>query len=82
MAYLNTRVAFRCIAPDSSPPVTYWLVRGENDPVDTATDLEGDQPVPFFFKVTAETEGSYHCRATMGESSGVSNSIKLSVVSE
>lgn len=82
MAYVGTRVAFRCIASNSSPPVTYELVRDGGVLIATDTDLEGDQPVPFFLKVTATLEGSYHCKATTGGSTGVSNSIKLSIVSE
>lgn len=82
MAYLGTRVAFQCIAPDSPPPVTYELVRDGGVLIATDTDLEGDQPVQFVLKVTATLEGSYHCKAMTGGSTGVSNSIKLSVVSE
>ncbi|KAK1885745.1 Transmembrane channel-like protein 7 [Dissostichus eleginoides] len=65
MAYLGSRVALRCIAPDSSLPVTYELMGG--DGVLMAT-------------VTVALEGSYRCRATSGGSTAVSNSIKLTVV--
>ena len=82
MAYLNSRVAFRCIAPDSSPPVTYQLMRDGGIPIAIGTDLQGDQPALFFLKVAATSEGSYHCKATTEGSTGVSNIITLSVVSE
>ncbi|XP_041789330.1 Fc receptor-like protein 5 isoform X2 [Chelmon rostratus] len=77
-AFLGSRVAFRCIAPDSSLPVAYELMRDSG--VLFATALESDQPAPFFLKVTATSEGSYQCRATAGGRTGVSNSVKLSVV--
>ncbi|XP_041641835.1 Fc receptor-like protein 5 [Cheilinus undulatus] len=80
LAYLSSRVAFRCLAPDSSPPVIYELMRDGGVPISTATDDQGDQPAPFFLKVTASSEGSYHCRATAGGNTGVSNIIRLSVV--
>lgn len=82
MAYPGSRVAFRCIAPNSSLPVTYELMRDVGVWIATAPDLQGDQPAPFFLTVTATSEGSYHCKAMAGGSTGVSNSIKLSVVSE
>ncbi|CAB1457919.1 unnamed protein product [Pleuronectes platessa] len=80
MAYLNSRVAFRCIAPDSSPPVTYQLMRNASIPIFTGTDLQGDKPASFSLKVAATSEGSYHCKATAEGSTGVSNIITLSVV--
>ncbi|XP_071359843.1 Fc receptor-like protein 5 isoform X2 [Trachinotus anak] len=80
MAYLGSRVAFRCIAPDSSPPVTYKLIKDGGVPITTAIDFEGDQHVPLFLKVAATSEGSYHCNATTRENTGISNIIKLSVV--
>uniref|UniRef100_UPI0037E8E71F Fc receptor-like protein 5 isoform X2 n=1 Tax=Semicossyphus pulcher TaxID=241346 RepID=UPI0037E8E71F len=80
LAYLSSRVTFRCLAPDSSPPVTYELIRDGGVLIATSTDDQDDQPAPFFLKVTAASEGSYHCRATAGGSTGVSNSIQLSVV--
>ncbi|XP_034468060.1 uncharacterized protein LOC117777241 isoform X3 [Hippoglossus hippoglossus] len=81
MAYLNSRVAFRCTAPDSSPPVTYQLMRDGGIPIATGIDLQGDQSAPFFLKVAATSEGSYHCKATTEGGTGVSNIITLSVVS-
>ncbi|XP_078022227.1 Fc receptor-like protein 5 isoform X2 [Epinephelus lanceolatus] len=83
MAYLGSRVAFRCNATHSSLPVTYELLLELDDGdvvIDTAADLQEDQRASFFLKVAATSEGSYHCKATAGESTGVSNSIKLSVV--
>ncbi|XP_045904421.1 putative pregnancy-specific beta-1-glycoprotein 7 isoform X3 [Micropterus dolomieu] len=80
MAYLGSRVAFRCIAPDSSPPNAYELMRDGGVRVATVTVLQGDQPALFFLKIAATSEGSYHCKATAGRTTGVSNSIKLSVI--
>ncbi|XP_078127067.1 uncharacterized protein LOC144531041 [Sander vitreus] len=80
MAYLSSRVVFLCIAPDSSLPVTYELMGDGGVLIDTVADLQGDQPASFNLKVTASSEGSYHCKATTGRSTGVSDSIKLSVV--
>ncbi len=82
MAYLNSRVAFRCSAPDSSPPVTYELKGDSGVLIAKDTVLQEDQPASFFLKVAASSEGSYYCKVTAGGSTGVSNSIKLSVVSE
>ncbi|XP_068448351.1 Fc receptor-like protein 5 [Clinocottus analis] len=79
-AYLGSRVAFRCIAPDSSLPVTYKLTRDSSVLVATVTNLQVDQTASFFLKVTVSLEGSYNCKATTRGSTGVSNSIALSVV--
>ncbi|XP_018520295.1 putative pregnancy-specific beta-1-glycoprotein 7 isoform X2 [Lates calcarifer] len=79
MAYLGSRVAFRCIAPNASLPVTYELIGDGGVLMRTGTD-QGDQHASFFLKVTASSEGSYHCKATIGGSTGVSNIIKLTVV--
>ncbi|XP_076584666.1 Fc receptor-like protein 5 isoform X2 [Chaetodon auriga] len=79
-AFLGSRVAFRCIVPGSSLPVAYELMRNSGVLSATDTALERDQPASFFLKVTAASEGSYQCKATAGGSTGVSNSIKLSVV--
>lgn len=68
--------------PNSTSPVTYELVRNGSVLIDTDTDIEGDQPVVFLLKVTKALEGSYHCNATTGGSTRLSNSIKLDVVSE
>ncbi|XP_071381264.1 Fc receptor-like protein 5 isoform X3 [Centroberyx affinis] len=79
-AYLGSKVAFQCIAPGSSPPITYVLMKDSNVPITTGTDLQGDQPATFFFKVAGSSEGSYSCRATAGGDTGVSSSIRLLVV--
>ncbi|XP_019115667.2 Fc receptor-like protein 5 isoform X2 [Larimichthys crocea] len=80
MVYLGSRVAFRCIALNSSPPVTYDLIGDGGVLIATYTDYEGDQLAPFFMKASATLEGSYHCKATAGGRTGVSKTIKLSVV--
>lgn len=82
MVYLGSRVAFRCIALNSSLPVTYDLIGDGGVLIATYTDYEGDQLAPFFMKASATLEGSYHCKATAGGRTGVSKTIKLSVVSE
>ncbi|XP_044202070.1 Fc receptor-like protein 5 isoform X2 [Thunnus albacares] len=79
-AYLGSGVVFRCIAPDSSLPVTYELMKDGGLRIATGTDLQGDQPAAFFQKVTMTSEGSYHCEAKTGEGTGISNKIRLSVV--
>lgn len=82
MAYVGSRVTFWCSAPDSSPPITYQLLRDGNVPVGADTVYEGNRSVPFLLKITATLEGSYHCEAATGGRTGVSNSIQLSVISE
>lgn len=79
-AYLGSRVAFRCVAPESSLPVTYELIRDSSVLITTVADLQGDQPASLYLKVAASSEGSYHCKATTRRSTGVSNSITLTVV--
>ncbi|XP_031720404.1 Fc receptor-like protein 5 isoform X2 [Anarrhichthys ocellatus] len=78
MAYLGSRVTFRCIAPNSSLPVTYELIRNGYALIATVADLQGDQTASF--KVAPTLEGLYHCKATTQGSTGVSNNIKLTVV--
>lgn len=80
-AFLGARVIFHCAAPATSPPVTYELVR-DGDVVGTEIAFDKNQTVPFRQKVSASTEGSYHCKATAGGNTAVSNSIKLSVISK
>ncbi|KAM3623792.1 uncharacterized protein V6R79_015556 [Siganus canaliculatus] len=81
MAYLGSRAAYRCVAPDPPLPVTYQLIKDGDIPIASSTiHLKVDKQVPFLLKVTAASEGSYQCKATAGGSTGVSNSIKLTVV--
>ncbi|KAM9362653.1 Fc receptor-like protein 5 [Symphorus nematophorus] len=80
MAYISSRVAFRCVAPGSSPPVTYELMGDGGVLIDTKTGSEEDRHIAFPLKVTTTSEGSYQCKVTAGGSTGVSNNIKLSVV--
>ncbi|XP_077380644.1 Fc receptor-like protein 5 isoform X3 [Festucalex cinctus] len=79
MTYLRSQVFFRCIAPDSSPPITYEL-RRDGLLIDAKTHLQEDQPASFLLKATVRSEGLYHCEAKTKESTGASNSISLSVV--
>lgn len=81
-AFLGTRVTFRCTAPATSPPVTYELVKDGGFVVDANMATDENQTVSFRQKVSASAEGSYHCKATAGGNTAVSNSIKLSVVSK
>ncbi|XP_029914235.1 Fc receptor-like protein 5 isoform X2 [Myripristis murdjan] len=80
MAYVGSKVAFQCRAPGFPPPVTFVLMKDDNVPINTGTDHQGDQPVTLSFKVAATSEGSYHCKASTGRSSGVSNSVRLLAV--
>lgn len=82
LAYIGSRVTFLCHAPDSSPPITYDLLKDGDVPVAVNVVYKGNQSVLFFLKVTATLEGSYHCRATAGGRTGLSNSVQLSVASE
>ncbi|KAM8879884.1 Fc receptor-like protein 5 [Spinachia spinachia] len=79
-AYLRSTVTFRCIGPDSSLPVTYELIRDGRVLIAVAADLQGNQKALFHLKASATSEGSYHCKAATEESTGVSNSIRLSVI--
>nr|XP_020451851.1 Fc receptor-like protein 5 isoform X2 [Monopterus albus] len=80
MAYLNSRVVFNCSTPNYPLPVTYELIRDSGVRIDVRMNLQRDQPALFSLKVSATSEGSYHCKATTKRSTGVSNSIRLSVV--
>lgn len=85
MAFLSSRVTFRCLAPNAAPPVAFELVKDGEDVVDGGRASLRNQSVAFSLKVTASTEGSYHCTAAASApagDSGRSNSIQLSVVSE
>uniref|UniRef100_A0A665UXH1 Ig-like domain-containing protein n=1 Tax=Echeneis naucrates TaxID=173247 RepID=A0A665UXH1_ECHNA len=81
MAYLSSRVAFRCHARDSSPPVTYTLML-DGFPIAKTTDDQGEEPLSFFLKVTAASAGSYHCEATTGENTAVTPPSNTRVTSE
>lgn len=85
MAYINSRVTFRCAAPNSPPPVIFELIKDGDVMVDTGLASLRNQSVAFSVRVVASSEGSYHCRATAAPPPGGdvhSNSIQLSVVSE
>lgn len=85
MAYLKSRVTFRCVAPNLMPPVTYELVK-DGVVVDEGPASLRNESVAFSIKrVVPSTGGSYHCRATTAApegGGGQSNSIQLSVVSK
>lgn len=81
-AYLRSRVVFRCITPDSSPPVTYELIKDGGLLIDRRVDHQEDQPASFPLTVATTSDGSYYCKAKTGEATGISNSIRLIVVSE
>ncbi|XP_069561142.1 Fc receptor-like protein 5 isoform X1 [Brachyistius frenatus] len=80
MAYLGSKMSFRCRVPESSTPITYKLMKDGGVLMAVDADLHGDQSASFPMKVAAASEGSYHCEATAGGNTGVSNSIRLSVV--
>ncbi|XP_029950403.1 Fc receptor-like protein 5 isoform X2 [Salarias fasciatus] len=79
-AYLGSRAVYRCTAPGSSPPVRYELVSSDGALMASSVDPQGDQPATLGMKVSEASAGAYHCRATAGGNTGVSNSITLSVV--
>ncbi|XP_023189068.1 Fc receptor-like protein 5 isoform X1 [Xiphophorus maculatus] len=79
-AYLNTRVVFRCSAPGLSSRVAYRLIRDRRVLVATEVSPKGDQPTAFPLKVNTAAGGSYQCRAFAGRKTGLSNRIKLTVV--
>ncbi|KAM9769075.1 Fc receptor-like protein 5 isoform 1-T1 [Menidia menidia] len=79
-AFLNSRVAFRCVAPGAPPPVTYRLLRDGGAPVATHVDDEGGQTAVFPLKVTTAMGGAYRCRAAAGGITGVSAGVRLTVV--
>ncbi|XP_070408119.1 Fc receptor-like protein 5 isoform X2 [Nothobranchius furzeri] len=80
MAYLNTRAVFRCFAPDSAPTVTYKLIKDKRFPIAMHIGHKWNWNATFSLKVKASSDGSYRCEATAGGTSGVSNSIRLAVV--
>lgn len=82
MAYLNTKVVFKCFAPSSSPKIFYQLIRDGSLLIGIHVGHKRDWNATFSLKVKAASAGSYQCRATSGRKTGVSNSIRLAVVSE
>lgn len=83
MAFLKSGVTFRCVAPDSAPPVTFELVKDGEEVVNEGTASLRNQSVAFSFQAVASTEGSYQCRANApAGDAGRSNSIQLCVISE
>ncbi|XP_031609243.2 Fc receptor-like protein 5 isoform X2 [Oreochromis aureus] len=80
LAFSGPRVVFRCVAPNVSPPVIYELIKDGRVRIGRDRDFHGGQVALFPIKVTAASEGSYHCRATAGGTREISNSIKLRVV--
>lgn len=82
MAFLGSRMTFHCIVPNSSVPVTYELMQDNGVPIASRTALQADQGALFFLKVAATSGGSYHCKGTAEGRTRVSNTIKLTVVSE
>lgn len=82
LAFSGPRVIFHCVAPNVSPPVIYELIKDGHGRIGRNRDFQGGQGASFPIKVTAASEGSYHCRATAGGTREISNSIKLRVVSE
>ncbi|XP_076001818.1 LOW QUALITY PROTEIN: uncharacterized protein LOC142994829 [Genypterus blacodes] len=79
MAFLGSKVVFKCISPWSSPPIYYQLMRDSDQLVATYTDFQGNQPAVFSFKTTLTSEGSYYCKAKKGGKAKVSNSTQLLV---
>lgn len=82
MAYLNTKVVFQCFAPTSSPKILYKLIRDGSFLIGIHVGHKRDWNATFSLKVKAASAGLYQCKATAGRKTGVSNSVKLTVVSE
>ncbi|KAF7656016.1 hypothetical protein LDENG_00047360 [Lucifuga dentata] len=80
MAYLGSKVAFRCISPESSPPINYLLMKDSDQLIDRTTYIQANKPATFLLKVTMKSEGSYYCKAKKGRNTKVSSSIRLFVV--
>ncbi|XP_078800112.1 Fc receptor-like protein 5 isoform X2 [Oryzias latipes] len=80
MAFLNSKVLFRCFAISSSAPVMYQLLRNGSSLINTRVDLKGNQTAQFALKVTAASGGSYRCVVTAGGRARVSNEIRLTTV--
>ncbi|XP_015239793.1 PREDICTED: Fc receptor-like protein 5 [Cyprinodon variegatus] len=79
-AYLNTRVVFRCSVPNLSSMVSYMLIRDRRFVVGRNVGRQRKNTAMFPLKVNAASDGSYHCKASTEESQGLSNRIKLTVV--
>lgn len=82
MAYLKASVVFHCVVPNSSLPATYELIKDGRYLIGKQPNIPGNKTASFYQKVTATSEGSYNCKAKTREGVGISNSIRLSVVSE
>ncbi|KAM9857214.1 Fc receptor-like protein 5 isoform 2-T2 [Aulostomus maculatus] len=80
MAFLGSRAMFQCIAPHSSLPVTYEIIKDGNILIATGTDLQGGQPLVYSLRVALTSEGTYHCQAKTEGGTRISNSTRLSVV--
>ncbi|XP_016894142.1 Fc receptor-like protein 5 isoform X3 [Cynoglossus semilaevis] len=79
-AYPGSKVVFHCRSPKSPPPVTYELRADGHILFASGTDLQGGQSASFTLKVAETSAGKYHCQATSGGRTEVSNVITLSVV--
>ncbi|XP_036398238.1 Fc receptor-like protein 3 isoform X2 [Megalops cyprinoides] len=82
MAYLDSRIEFRCEAPGLPQPVSYQLLRDGGLVVNRTP--EDNQPATFQLRVSNSTGGRYHCRVRVGGSAQLpplsSNTIHLRVV--
>ncbi|XP_038140696.1 Fc receptor-like protein 5 [Cyprinodon tularosa] len=79
-AYLNTRVVFRCSVPNLSSMASYMLIRDRRFVVGRNVGRQRNNTAMFPLKVNAASDGSYHCKASTEESRGLSNRIKLTIV--
>ncbi|XP_013869460.1 Fc receptor-like protein 5 isoform X2 [Austrofundulus limnaeus] len=80
MAFLNTKVVFQCFAHSSSPTIIYKLIRDGKFLIGIHVGHKRDRNATFSLKVKAASAGLYQCTATAGRSTGVSNRIRLTLV--
>ncbi|XP_053713649.1 Fc receptor-like protein 5 [Synchiropus splendidus] len=78
MAYIGSRVSFRCVSSNLSQPVTYHLLKN-GDPAQ-GIQHSGHPPWSFSFRVTEASEGWYQCKVKSRGRAEVSNSLRLRVV--
>lgn len=77
MAFLKSTVKFECKLSDSPSPVTFELIKGNDEILATKNG-----PITFPLKVRNGSEGEYFCRVTARNHTSTSNPVHLQVVSE
>ncbi|XP_017333816.1 uncharacterized protein LOC108271079 isoform X1 [Ictalurus punctatus] len=75
MAFLKSTVKFECKLSDSPSPVTFELIKGNDELLATKNG-----PITFPLKVRNGSEGEYFCRVTARNHTSTSNPVHLQVV--